>query len=290
MSLEFLALRNFQRHKKKVFRFAPGITTITGATDSGKSAIIRGLQWVALNRPSGNEFIRTGEKQADALVCVDGKQVKRSRGSGVNTYGVRGDELKAFGNDVPAQVVELLRMGELNFQGQHDAPFWFSLGAGEVARQLNQVVDLGIIDDVLARIATRSRRAKTAEEICAERLTKAREKCKEMDFAEEMDVDLFDVEQSRDALARHQEREQLLGEAIEKLDKLSVPIEVPDLSELEALRERIDALDSEALAQLCSDYDMAENNENVHRRSLEKLEAEIKRRTGGKCPVCGKPL
>lgn len=293
VSIEFLALRNFQRHIQRVFRFEPGINTITGATDAGKSSIIRGLQWVALNRPSGVEFIRTEQKRADAIVCVEGRQVRRSRGSNVNEYKLPGkDALTAFGNEVPPQVVKVLQMGELNFQAQHDAPFWFSNGAGDVARQLNQVVDLGIIDDVLARIAARKRKAQTSEEICAERLSSAREKCRELEFAEELDTDLADAEQAGHALTLHQEREELFGSMIEKLERASVPIEVPDLSELDELKARVDSMGSRvrAFSALLDSAELTMCHESDAREELARTEKEIKQRTGGICPVCGKKL
>ena len=64
------------------------------------------------------------------------------RGTGVNTYGVEGKTYEAFGNDVPPAVSKLLGLAEVNFQGQHDAAFWFGLSPGQLAKELNKIVDL----------------------------------------------------------------------------------------------------------------------------------------------------
>jgi DNA repair exonuclease SbcCD ATPase subunit len=47
--------------------------------------------------------------------------------------------------------------------------------AGEVSRQLNSIVNLGIIDDTLARVARRVHRARTRLEVSEEELTKAKQ-------------------------------------------------------------------------------------------------------------------
>jgi exonuclease SbcC len=48
-----LNITNFQSHVKSVLKLSPGINVICGPSDSGKSAIIRGLRWVIENQPTG---------------------------------------------------------------------------------------------------------------------------------------------------------------------------------------------------------------------------------------------
>jgi exonuclease SbcC len=155
--LESLTLENFQAHKKLVIQFDRRVTVIVGPSDTGKSSIIRALGWVAFNRPGGDQFIRHGAKLASATLHVDGQVIVRSRSKSENLYLLDGAEFKAFGNDVPADIKALLKIDEINFQDQHDSPFWFSETAGEVSRQLNQIVNLGVIDSVLGFVAARVR-------------------------------------------------------------------------------------------------------------------------------------
>jgi len=61
-------------------------------------------------------------------------------------------ELKAFGNEVPEDVARALNVSDLNFQGQHDSPLWFTETAGEISRRLNDIVDLSQIDSTLSAI------------------------------------------------------------------------------------------------------------------------------------------
>jgi DNA repair protein SbcC/Rad50 len=193
--IESITIRNFQRHKKLKLDLDPHVTTIVGKNDSGKSAIIRALKWVAFNKPAGTTFIHYGEKRASVLVRVDGRSAKRVRSKGKNIYQLDGEILKAFGNDVPPDVRELLNLDDANFQNQHDSPFWFSLSAGEVSRQLNRIVDLTIIDSTLSHLSSELRLAKAEEVVSEKREVVLRKKRKDSANSIEMDKDLQHVEQ-----------------------------------------------------------------------------------------------
>lgn len=163
MKLRRLILRNFQKHIKLVLPLSPRITSIVGATDSGKSAVLRALRWVCLNDIPGGEFVRDGSKECRVSLKLCHKKeehkllrARNPRGND-NRYVLDDQPFRSFGQGQPEDVQKLLRLSELNFQGQHDAPFWFSLSAGEVSRQLNAVVDLSIIDSSLSNITSRVR-------------------------------------------------------------------------------------------------------------------------------------
>jgi len=165
--IERLLIEDFQAHHKLAIDLDPAVTTIVGPSDAGKSAVIRALIWLATNRPLGDTFIRDGVKQARVTLHVDGHEIVRTRGKSINTYSIDGEELKAFGNDVPEGIANFLNLSNINLQHQHDAPFWFSKTAGEVSRQLNQIVDLSIIDHTLGNLE-QVHRATTAEVLSLE--------------------------------------------------------------------------------------------------------------------------
>ena len=178
MRLLSIELNNFQCHERLTLEFAASITTLKGATDAGKSAIIRALRWICLNDLAGDEFIKEGEKHAQVLLRFrhDKKESKavRIRGSGDNIYQLNGAEYKAFGTSVPSDLAALFRVSEITFQSQHDSPFWFSETAGEVSRRLNSIVDLTVIDTTLAKITSMARQARERKDLIAERLAEAK--------------------------------------------------------------------------------------------------------------------
>lgn len=165
--LERMQIENFQTHQLRRVKFSRRITTFIGPTDSGKSSLLRALQWVSLNRPRGDSHIYWDANFCQVRLWVDGQAVERRRDRSGNTYRLGEQQWRAFGQEVPPEVASLLNMGEMNFQGQHDAPFWVSLSASELAKSLNQIVDLGIIDSHAAALGLRLRRGQ-------DRLTAAR--------------------------------------------------------------------------------------------------------------------
>lgn len=168
-----LTLRNFQSHEDLEIELG-SVTSIVGPSDVGKSAILRALRWVALNKPRGDAFVKDGAKETLVRVETDKGIVERRRGSQKNLYRVEKRDLVAFGHEVPEEVDRVLGLGEINFQGQHDPPYWFSLSPGQVSKQINEIVDLDLVDRTLANLASKIRKTKTMQEACRARLEEAR--------------------------------------------------------------------------------------------------------------------
>ena len=57
-----VGLKNFQSHKDTVVNFESGFNVVVGPSDSGKTAIKRGIESVLYNKYVGAEYIRGGEK------------------------------------------------------------------------------------------------------------------------------------------------------------------------------------------------------------------------------------
>ena len=50
-------IQGFQSHVDSLFNLSSGLTVLTGPTDSGKTAFIRAIRWVAFNEPVGDSFV-----------------------------------------------------------------------------------------------------------------------------------------------------------------------------------------------------------------------------------------
>lgn len=216
-----IKITNFQPHRKTRLVFDEHVTTIVGPSDRGKSAVIRALRLALQNKPRGDSFIKTGTKHCKVDVWVGDSVVTRERGT-ANLYSLDGEEFKAFGNDVPAPIERLLAVNDINFQAQHDAPFWFSLNAGEVSKQLNQVINLSIIDDALSETASVVRKAKSTRDLTQDRLEAAKTKEQELAYALEIDADLKQVEQAAEAREQASYRCAALLEAVQKGKELGL--------------------------------------------------------------------
>lgn len=191
--LESLLLVNFQAHRKIWVEFDPFVTCIIGESDAGKSAILRALRWVCQNQPRGDSFIHNGRGFAKAILTVDGRKVTRKTGSG-NLYRLDGKSYAAFGSVVPRDIQGLLDVNCVNFQQQHDSPFWFSQTPGQVSRELNQIINLGVIDDSLEYAASQLRFARANTTLIEDRLAGAIERKKELDLVPLMHKELTVLE------------------------------------------------------------------------------------------------
>jgi len=189
-----LRITGFQAHDLLDVTLDPSITTIVGDTDTGKSSIIRALRWLMLNKPRGDGFLRVGSKRMEVKGKVGDTTVQRKRSSSDNSYAMRADgeqqEYTAFGSDVPDAIRDAFGVTEVNFQLQHDAPYWFSLSPAEVGRQLNKIVDLEVIDNVSKRLAGRSRRLMAEIDVTNSRLLQAKTQEAELAYIVEMEKDL----------------------------------------------------------------------------------------------------
>lgn len=170
MKLKKLKFTDVLSHVDTQVDIADCLTVFTGVSESGKSAVIRGLDQLLRNHPAGIDLLRHGVKRGAcseaALVFEgdDGKthEIVRRRGKSKNEYVLDGQPLLAIGRDVPEEIASLLRLSAHAFQLQSDRNFLLSETDGDVARALSSTVGLTQIDAAFAQIRTRKTENDTA--------------------------------------------------------------------------------------------------------------------------------
>ena len=143
-----LDIDNFFCHKKSHFDFHPGVNVILGETDSGKSAVIRSLKYLRWNRPIVNDFKSWwGGDSRIQITTSEGDIISRVEGVGIREYHLNnGKPFKAFGVDVPVEIVTAINMNETNIQNQANPYFLLNDSSGKVAEHFNKVARLDEID------------------------------------------------------------------------------------------------------------------------------------------------
>jgi exonuclease SbcC len=322
--IKSVELLDFQSHKKLRVQFAPGITTIIGDTDVGKSAVIRALRWVCQNVPQGADFVRWGSKCAVVTLEVEDQIIVRSRGKGENGYLMSGDEFKAFGTGVPVEIAKVLKLSDLNFQAQHDSPFWLSIGGTEVARQMNQIVNLEIIDGVLSAVADKTRKSKVASELSAQRRDEAKAKLEELapildadealqvverlentwkqqaaraQWLEALVASLASLQAEAQLAARGKRRGEILVElagaylkAVGRTDELQSLVLTLEKAQKDINKGAIIAGDFKLLNASCADLRGLWRDRRDTKAAHEATYKELKVKVGGRCPICGEPI
>jgi GTP-binding protein EngB required for normal cell division len=297
MAVEYLILRDFQKHRRRKVVLSPRITTFVGRSDLGKSSFLRALRWLALNRPGGAGFVNWEADSCRVTAGVDGKVVRRGKGKKGNYYKVDGDKYVAFGTEVPAAVRDLFRVDEYNFQRQHDPPFWFTLSPGQVSRELNSVVNLEQIDASLAYLAAEAARAKGTIGLVQERLTAAAAKVEALAWVEQAEVKLGNLEKLH-KLA--EEKRQAATQAAELLEAARKATEATRRSSRASEELQMVAGKAWAALTLAERVKAAEGLLAAAEAKMKELDAlraerrrreeELRRKAGGRCPVCAGPL
>jgi len=178
-------IKNFQKHKNLKLSFTKGVNVIVGPTDCGKSSIVRSLVWCLRNTPGGIGFKAWGTDEVEVKIRLSEKvTLTRKKSSKENQYQL-GDELfEAFGAKVPDPIQDFLCINKINIHQQHDNEYWFGESAGEVSRQLNEIIDLGVIDVTLKETHSLLKRRKSEFAVTEGRLLKAKEALDDLSFIE----------------------------------------------------------------------------------------------------------
>lgn len=295
--IDCLSILNFQKHAKLEIKLDPCITIISGPTDSGKSSIIRAIRWCCLNRPGGEAFLKDGESLVQVKLKVDHCEVVRQRGGEINSYFLDCNRYTAFGQGIPESVADLLNVDDINFSGQHDPPFWFMLSPGEVSRELNQIINLGLIDSTLSNLATELRKSRAEIGVSEERLQSALIRRDRYSWVKEAEHDWREVEKLEKEIGEKRERiasiasiiekgeeyQRILHNATEAASEARIPISQGE--RVERLRNKITELKYMIEKIVEGERELCEVKQSV---SVAKKEME--KRFRNQCPLCGKPL
>jgi exonuclease SbcC len=296
--IKSLTIRNFQSHKDTTFGFSPGVNLIVGQSDSGKTAIIRALRWLATNRPSGDNFRSSWGGDTSVSVKVDETTIQRLKGK-INCYYIKDYEpWTALGTEVPEKVIQALNTNELSWQSQMDPPFLLSASPGEVARTLNEVADLDKIDSTLANINrmardNRSELMTTAEhkrdlEISLsafkgldERMKKIAQ-LKEMNRKTELLEEMFT--NGEDMLEEIEQKNKQLAAVKDMTDaEAELNLLMDMVGQIRQVEDMIDKMEKQR-----GDIDICKSNLQVMTDRLERLEKIWKEKSRGQCPLCGR--
>lgn len=261
--IQGLDIQGFQAHQDLSIEFDPGVTTIIGPSDAGKSSIIRALRWVLLNEPSGDAFVNWDLGECKVSLKIDDESVTRTRTQSENSYDLNVKEFRAFGQSVPDEISALLRVDDVNFQGQYDSPFWLDESSGEVSRHLNRIVGLSIIDRVFSRLTSMIRERVVRVEVIKELKGSAKIDYKRWSSAPHIDRDLKSLEYLEDERGGVVEKVSLVADLIGEYesryrDKVESDSRIGDLLELVTMADKVYDLqiEIEALECVISEFEL----------------------------------
>lgn len=248
--LKTVTLENFQSHKHSVIDFNEGLNVIVGPSDSGKSAIIRGIKWALYNEPSGDYFIREGERECSVtLEFSDNTKVKRIRSKSKNIYILiknDGEEIKfeGFGTSVPQEIIDEIQIKKIpldsndstyiNLGEQLEGPFLLSEKTSTRASAIGRLIGVNIVDDALKEalrdLRNRSSKRKNLEEM----IFKIEDDLKGYEYLDALSNKIDDIEHIRNLIKDKMLRLNTLRRVSQKIHEIG--------SELKEVKVHLDKL------------------------------------------------
>jgi exonuclease SbcC len=227
-----LSLKNYQAHKDTTIEFDPHITAIVGSSDSGKTSLLRSLYWVLQNKPGGTQMVSFWNRKKDgspkdetsASILIDDKTITRIRTPDLNGYLLDKKELSAIGREVPEQITQIFNLSDINIGRQFDRHFLLSESSGEVARRLNELVRLDIIDEVLSKAEQLKRANRKAIEANTTAQNEAQTKIEALSWVDKANRVLASAHELKEGLDTLLETQEQISSIISKVEKLQASI------------------------------------------------------------------
>jgi len=254
-----LTLSNIQSHKKSIFKFHPGINSIIGPSDNGKSVALRALRWIIENKSPGVPFLSHWEKNEKgvltgkgfAQLSTDTHKIKRKRSTEFNGYMVmnnetgKKDKYEAIRAGVPDDLVKLFNMSDVNTQWQLDPPFMQppAWTPGKVAEFFNKIVKLESIDKAFKSIAAKKKQNKTNISMASQQLTEAEESLENLNWLPRLERKIDKLEKAEQDLASATAEASVMRELADEYRALRGSI-VKKYNPLIELEGKIEALEA----------------------------------------------
>jgi len=194
--IKSIHIRNFQAHKDTLLELHDGVNVITGASDSGKSSIIRAIRWSHENRPAGDSFRNWDceeEKVSVVITTKDNLRISKSR-SKTNSYTLGRKTFDVLKAEVPQEILDAFDLSEYNIRSQHQPYFLLSDSPGEVARKLNEIAGLDIIDKIFKNLNSKILASKRGVVSQTETIKTLTEDIDKLSYIDAADADLSIIE------------------------------------------------------------------------------------------------
>lgn len=239
MKLKSITIQNFQRHKFLQIDLSELITVIKGSSDRGKTSVIRALNWLIYNKPSGfafrhnpkllnkkNKPLKGNEVTFVRFDFTDGSYLERSRDEkSLNQYNLNGKIYSVLRGDVPEDVTKFLGIAPYTIQNQHDGFFLLNDSAGEVAKKLNNLIGLEDIDTITKNINNTVLELKRETERVEKELNENQEEYGKYDFLKSAGALISKIDKLLDeieeTIKNSEEIERLCGIISEGIDEIN---------------------------------------------------------------------
>lgn len=294
--VNILKIQNYQSHKDSILEFSNGVNVIVGNSDSGKSSIIRSLNWLINNRPLGDSFRSKWGGETIVSAMINSNKIERIKTDKDNLYKLNNKEYKAFAQDTPEEIKSVINFSDINLQQQLDVVFLLQKSSGEVAKYINSIIDLDIIDKSLSNIEKIKR--KHAKDLETERLLleNNQTELKKYNNLEALEVKIKKAELTEIGLQNKKDKYEVINSIINKIKQAESIIKECDkylkvenkINDAENSIIKIQGLENKynLIEKITDNIKLTENMIIQNDIKLERNLAKFKELMPNICPLC----
>ena len=251
-----IKLTNFQGHEASSLDIVqPGINVLVGKSRAGKSAIVRAIEALCGQGPM---YRRRGSKETR----VEWNGCARIRSNSKNEFDVDGTVYKAMRSDTPKELQDRLRLSAINFRPQHQPYFLLADSPGAVAREMNKLADLGMIDYVVGNLKKSLKDTEAEVKVAQGNAGILQKKIAGFDWAVAAAEDLKKIEQTEGRVAELGVEMSALETVLTELDKIDDYLDfMPPTSTvwIDQLDVRLSTVEMESLTRTVSEIEEVES-------------------------------
>lgn len=225
-----IEIDNFQSHKGTVIELSEGVNVIKGRSHSGKSSIMRAARWVLLNQPRGVHFVsHFSDSKESTFVGMEFSEgtyaIRQREGTVPNGYESSSGDFQAMRSDVPDEIQQITRMNSINIQTQGDPYFMLNQTAGKVAKEINKLVGLDIIDIKLGKLNRIENEAGAKLNLLEERRDSEKEELGNLSFVSDLEARVTWIEMLWEKYNAILVKKGVLTDMLENLQTLKEDVE-----------------------------------------------------------------
>lgn len=247
-------LENFQSHEYTELEFSKGFNVLVGESKQGKTAVLRALDWIYENKPSGKRIIRKGAEYAKVTVHLsNGYIISRyieAKRSGKNGYEITDPNTGEveFGNTkILPEVQKLLGFNLLqidkdskyNLNYLKQGTGWFMIGdnysAPQKAKMIGGIYGTQYADAVIRDLDSLTKRSNEQMKASNKVLEKAESELKKFDYLEDLGNSIQFIEAKLQEIEDLKRKKEQIQNLLAKRQKITAEIEENEKT-LEAIK------------------------------------------------------
>nr|WP_281682481.1 AAA family ATPase [Finegoldia magna] len=241
MYITDIYLTNFQSYEQGHFELSEKVNLITGASDSGKTALIRALSWVLFNDYTTDLLIRNGYNNVEVkIVFNNGNFILRGRKGNTNYYYIKNnpnnEEIKKyenFGREIPSEIQDDFLFKKVNLlnekyniliASQLENSFLLSETDSTKANAIGKLVNIDILDNASRNISREIKSTKGELNFKKSFIKEKEESLNKYDYLNEEKIKIDNLRVLYNNLTKNSEKLNILKTLSTKLSELNVRI------------------------------------------------------------------